>query len=309
MRHEVSSLGHRIDLNLMVLFEAIYRTRSLTLAGRGLGLSQPAMSHALARLRWVFKDPLFVRVPRGVEPTALAEEIAPSVIEGLATIRSGFERKKFDPATSNRSFTIAMGDISESSHLPHVVRGLRLAPGVRVKTVDFPMAQRRSALAEGIADLALANEPPSPPLRHELVGEHGYVTVARRRHPLLRGDTLTLDQFRRAHHLLVMPTGGVRHGEVIERALRSPRVNAEIALQVGSFYPVSTIVSQTDLLATIPPGIAKAMARSAPIRIYEPPIALPKARIYLCWHERYHRDPGNAWLRELYLREVRPLYA
>jgi|SRR5688572_2268539 len=105
-----------------------------------------------------------------------------------------------------------------------------------------------------------------------------------------------------------MPLGGVRHGEVVERALRSPRVKAEIALQAGSFYPVSAIVSQTDLIATIPPGIAKAMALTAPIRIYAPPVTLPRARIYLWWHERYHRDPGNTWLRELYLREVRPLY-
>src|SRR5437868_6894786 len=100
MRHEVSAMGDRIDLNLMVLFEAMYRTRNLTAAGRLLGLSQPAMSHALARLRWTFGDPLFVRIPRGLQPTSLADEIAPALAEGLATIRAGFTRKRFDPRTS-----------------------------------------------------------------------------------------------------------------------------------------------------------------------------------------------------------------
>ena len=304
MKHDVSTFGQRIDLNLMVVFDAVYRTRNLTAAGKGLGLSQPAMSHALSRLRWVFKDPLFVRMQRSLQPTALADDIAPALSEGLSTIRAGFERKTFDPKSSTRVFTIAMADISEVSHLPHVLRGLRDAPHVRIRTVDTPASERRMALAEGQVDLALTNMPAEKPIRDELIGEHGYLTVARKDHPAIR-TKLTLAQFRKAKHLLV---AGTRHGEVIERALRSPNVDVQIVVQVASFYSVASIIGQSDLIATIPPGLARAMAQTAPIRVFEPPIALPKARIYLCWHERYHRDPGNAWLRELYLREVRPLY-
>lgn len=304
MKHEVSALGHRIDLNLMVLFEAIYRMRNLTSAGRSLGLSQPAMSHALSRLRWVFKDPLFVRAPRGLQPTSLADEIAPSLTEGLATIRAGFERKHFDPATSSRIFTIAMADIGEFVHMPHLLRALRATPGVRIRTLDIPAPRRRAALAEGEADLATANTAADRPIRCELIGEHGYKTVVRDDHPLIRSK-LTLGQFRKAKHLLIM---GTRHGEVIERVLRSSAVNADIAAQVGSFLSVAAILPQTDLVATVPSGIARAMAHMSPVRLFEPPIALPKARIYLWLHERYDRDPGNTWLRDLYLREVRPLY-
>src|SRR5258706_2924044 len=165
MRHEVASLGQRIDLNLMVLFDAIYRTRNLTAAGRGVGLSQPAMSHALSRLRWIFKDPLFVRMPRGLRPTPLADEIAPALTEGLAAIRAGFERKPFDPATSQRIFTLAMAELSEFSHLPPVLRALRDAPGVRIRCVDIPTPGRVEALGEGQADFALLSVAPARPVR------------------------------------------------------------------------------------------------------------------------------------------------
>src|SRR5258706_15825286 len=228
MKHEVSALGHRIDLNLMVPFGAIYRMQSLTAAGRALGLSQPAMSHALSRLRLVFRDPLFVRMGRGVQPTALADEIAPSLTEGLATIRAGFERKRFDPATSTRIFTVAMGDLAEFGHLPSLLKSLKEVPGIRLRTVIASQPQRKIDLAEGKLDLALGNDRVERPLRCEVIGEHGYKTVVRRGHPAIRKE-LTLAQFRDARHVLVMPMPGSKHGEVIERALRNPRVRADIA--------------------------------------------------------------------------------
>jgi DNA-binding transcriptional LysR family regulator len=266
------------------------------------------MSHALSRLRWVFKDPLFARGPRGLQPSPFADEIAPSLREGLATIRAGFERKRFDPATSTRIFTLAMGDLSEFSHLPLLLHALRDSPGVRVRTVTLDPPRRRIALAEGEVDLALGNDPGEPPVRSELVGEHGYKTVVRDGHPEIRAR-LTLAQFRKAKHVLVKPVGGARHGEVIEKALRSRQVDADIVAEVGSFFAVASIVPHTDYVATVTPGIARAMARMAPVKVFDPPVALPRARIYLWWHERCDRDPANVWLREIYLREVRPLYA
>jgi len=308
MRQQVNALGRRMDLNLMVVFEAIYRTRNLTAAGEGLGLSQPAMSHALSRLRWTFDDPLFLRLPRGLQPTALADEIAPYVTQGIATIRQGFERKAFDPATSSRLFTIAMSDIGEVAHLPPLLAALGEAPGVRVRTVELPPAEARAALAEGRVDLALAvNLRPAAAFRDALVVEHGYATVARVGHPAIR-SRLTLAQFRRARHLLVMPTGPVVHGEVIERALRARGVEARIAVQVAHFHPVAAIVGRSDLIATVPRGLAETMPRDS-IRVFEPPLALPRVRISLYWHERYDSDPGNAWLRGLYLRTTRPVHA
>lgn len=109
MRSKIDSLGQRVDLNLLVVFDAIHKSRNLTTAGKALGLSQPAMSHALGRLRTTFKDPLFVRLPRGLQPTPLADEILPAVIESLAVIRGSLERKSFEPERSRRIFNIAQG--------------------------------------------------------------------------------------------------------------------------------------------------------------------------------------------------------
>lgn len=308
MKQPVNALERRVDLNLMAVFEAIYRTRNLTVAGAGLGLSQPAMSHALSRLRWTFDDPLFVRLPRGLQPTARADEIAPYVTQGIAIVRQGFERKAFDPATSTRLFTIAMSDIGEVAHLPAALAALAGAPGVRLRTVEMSPPEARAALADGRVDLALAvNLRPAPPFRDALIVEHGYATVARIDHPTIRGR-LTLAQFRKAPHLLVMPTGPVTHGEVVERALRSRRVGARIAVQVAHFHPVAAIVSRSDLVATVPRGLAETMPRDR-IRVFDTPIELPQVRISLYWHERYDRDPGNAWFREIYLRAARAVHA
>lgn len=109
MKSRIDNLGKRIDLNLLITFDAIYRSRNLTAAGRGLGVSQPAMSHALRKLRSTFNDPLFVRLPGGLQPTPLANEVAPALMEGLTVIRGSLERKTFDPAKSSRVFNIGMG--------------------------------------------------------------------------------------------------------------------------------------------------------------------------------------------------------
>jgi len=308
MKQQVKTLERRVDLNLMVVFEAIHRTRNLTAAGQALGLSQPAMSHALSRLRWTFGDPLFVRMPRGVRPTAVADEVAPYVTEGMAIIRRGFEREPFDPATSVRVFTIAMSDIGEVVHLPAVFAALAGAPGVRLRAVDLAAAEARAGLADGRVDIALAvNHRSTPPFHDALVVEHGYATVARIGHPAIR-KRLTLAEFRKARHVLVTPTGPVKHGEIIESALRSRRIDAQIAVQVAHFHSVAAIVAQSDLIATVPRGFAEAMPRDR-IRVFDTPIDLPRVRVSVYWHERYDKDPGNAWLRELYLRVTRAVHA
>jgi DNA-binding transcriptional LysR family regulator len=307
MKLEVGTFGRRVDLNLMVVFEAVYRARNLTAAGEHLGLSQPAMSHALSRLRAIFRDPLFVRRPRGLDPTPLADDVAPALSEGLATIRASFEPRAFDPRTSKRLFTLGMADIGEVVQLPLVIRALGNAPHVRLRTVALSPPQARAALGEGQLDVALSNFPVRMPLHEEILGKPGYATVMRPGHPLAR-SRLTLTLFRQARHLLVRPVAaGVKHGEVIERALRE--IGADIAVQVGHFHPVVAIVAQSDLIATIPWGVAKAMTRTTPLKLFKPPIELPITHLALIWHERYHRDPGNIWIRELFLRQVRPLYA
>jgi len=305
MKSSVNALGQRIDLNLVVIFDAIYRARNLTGAGRGLGLSQPAMSHALARLRAILKDPLFVRLPRGLHPTPLADEMAPALTDGLAMIRGGLERKTFDPASSTRVFRIAMGDIAEVVHLPHVVRELGAsAPHVRLQTLEIPGPRLGDALGEGEVDLGTGNYRLGAGCREAQLYETEYACVVRADHPSIR-SRLTLSQFRNAGHVLVKPKGAAPHGDDIERALSSRPVGGRVAVQVSHFHGVAALITTSDLIATIPGRLAESLKQIASVRVFAPPVALPKIRVSIYWHERFHRDPGNAWLRSVYLKLFR----
>jgi DNA-binding transcriptional LysR family regulator len=302
MKSKIDTLGQRIDLNLLVAFDAIYRSRNLTAAGRGLGLSQSAMSHALARLRSAFKDPLFVRLPRGLQPTPVANEVAPALTEALRMIRGSLERKTFDAAQSTRIFNLAMGDIAEVVQLPHLVHELRSsAPHVRLNTTQITGPRVRDALGAGEVDVATGDYDLGAGCREVRLYEAEYACVLRADHPTI-GARLTLRQFRAAEHILIKPRGPSHHGEVIERALASRKVGARIAVQISHFHGVAALVLSTDLVATVPSRLAESMKRLAGVKVLPPPISLPKIKVSLYWHERFHRDPGNAWLRSIYVK-------
>jgi DNA-binding transcriptional LysR family regulator len=302
MKSRIDSVGQRIDLNLLVVFDAIHKSRNLTAAGKALGLSQPAMSHALGRLRSTFDDPLFVRLPRGLQPTPLASEIAPSVIEGLALIRGTLERKSFDPARSTRVFNIAQGDIAEAVHLPRLSRELRkTAPAVRLHTFEVPGARLRDALGDGEADFATGDYALGAGCRERLLYESEYVCVVRADHPTI-SSRLTLKQFKDLRHVLVNPRGAAQHGAIVERALSRREIGAQIAVEVSHFNGVAALITSSDMVAIIPNRLAETMQQFAKIKVLRPPIPLPKINISLYWHERFHRDPGNMWLRSIYLR-------
>ena len=303
VKSEVPVIGRRVDLNLVVVFDAIYRARNLTAAGRYLALSQPAMSHALGRLRHAFKDPLFVRLPGGLVPTPFAEEIAPALAQALAAIRASFERSGFDPSRSTRIFGIVMSDIGEVVLLPAIAREVaREAPRVQLRTFDMADRELRDALSSGAVDLAVrANFEPGGGLRRAALYDIRYLSVVRADHPILRSRSS--EDFGRARHLLVKPKGRTMgHGEVVQRALTARGVKATIGVQVENFHGVAALLAESDLVATIPAGLAMSLSRIAGVRTFEPPIALPTIKNSLFWHERYQLDAGNAWLRKIVLR-------
>jgi len=300
MKSRIDTLGQRIDLNLLVVFDAIYKSRNLTAAGQGLGLSQPAMSHALGRLRSTFKDPLFVRLPRGLQPTPLANEVAPALIEGLGIIRGSLDRKGFDPAKSRRVFHVAQGDIAEVVHLPLLIREVRRsAPQVRLHTTEIPGPRLGEALGDGEVDIATGDYELGGGCRQSSLYEANYACVLRADHPTIRSK-LTLRQFKDAEHILVNPKAAARHGEVIERALTRRDVAARIGVEVSHFHGVAALITSSDMIATIPSRLAESLSRLANVKVLPPPIALPKFTVSLYWHERFHRDLGNIWLRNIY---------
>jgi DNA-binding transcriptional LysR family regulator len=307
MAFMMNALGRRIDLNLVVAFEAIYRCRNLTLAGRDIGLTQSAMSHALSRLRTSFADPLFVRSAGALRPTPVAEDIAPAFVEGIASIRAGFDRRHFEPATSVRTFMLAMGGLGEALVLPRIAANAReQAPHVTFSTREVPVGELRDALADGAVDAALGiNERLGAGCREMAINEGSYACLVRADHPKIR-SRLTLRHFRECGHLLVKQEASSHHGAAVERALRQRSLGARVALQVSSFQSVGPLLTQSDLIAIVPIGLAKMLAPRWGLRRLEPPIALPRYTLSLYWHERYHRDPGNIWLRGLFLPAVAP---
>jgi DNA-binding transcriptional LysR family regulator len=305
VKSKLDNRPHRVDLNLLVVFEAIYKSRNLTAAGRTLGLSQPAMSHALGRLRTLFRDPLFVRLPRGLQPTPVADDLAPAVIEGLRGIRGGLERPTFDPRTSTRVFRIAMGDVAEWVHLPQIFSSVRAsAPHVRLHTTQIPGPMLRDTLGDGRVDLATGDYDLGSRCRSILLYESAYACVLRADHPDIR-SSISLKQFKAAEHVVVFPDSAFHHGQTVERAFDKHGIDDRIAVQIAHFHAVIPLVTSSNLIATIPARLAQAMQRFVPIRVVPPPVSLPRIRVYLYWHERFHRDPGNEWLRGLYVSLLR----
>jgi DNA-binding transcriptional LysR family regulator len=295
----MNSGGKRIDLNLLVVFEAIYGKRNLTAAGETLGLSQPAMSHALSRLRQLYEDALFVRLPRGLHPTPYAEKLARSVATGLDAIRGTLARLEFEPRASTRVFRLAMTDIGEQVFLPALTRHLSAAaPGVSVQTVQIPVKDLEKTMASGDVDLALGF---IPQLRtgfyQQRLFRDSYASVARAEHPQIRGS-LTLQQYRQAGHALVF-SAGTGHGQVIERVLQRKDVRGRVALRITHFLALPAIVASTDLIATLPKNLAVSFAAFPKIRIFTPPVDFPAFDVKQYWHERFHREPGHRWLRGL----------
>lgn len=286
-----------VDLNLLRVFEAIARERSVTAAASVLGLSQPAVSNALARLRKRVGDPLFTRTPEGMQPTALAKEVAGPIRQALGLIDATLDRDRgFDPAVSDRTFRVHMSDIGEMVFLPPLMERLGLeAPQVRIETAALPEAEIADALASGGLDVAIGFLPGlGAPLRSSALFRDRYLVLVRRDHPRI-GERLTRRAFAEARHCLVQSIGSGH--AVIEEALRAHGLERRIALRVRHFTVVPMILARTDLVVSVPSQVAPVFAGLGRFRALPLPVAVAPAEVRLYWHERASVDPGNRWLR------------
>lgn len=286
------------DLNLLRVFDAVLRERSVTGAASRLGLTQPAVSNALARLRRTFDDPLFMRTPRGMDPTPFAQTLADPVHQALGLIEGALaQRAGFDPAGTTRSFRFYMSDIGEIFFLPPLVERVRkVAPGVRIETIALALEDIPTALATGELDIAMGFLPAlPPPVRSRRLFLDPYVCMMRVDHPRI-GATLTRREFVAASHVLVSSMGSGHR--VIEEALEKHGITRRIALRVPHFTVLPMVLERTDLLLTIPLRIARALEKQGRLKALKLPVPIPAADIGLHWHERVERDPGNRWVRE-----------
>ncbi|MBN3750091.1 LysR family transcriptional regulator [Burkholderia sp. Se-20373] len=295
----MTSVDH-LDLNLLRVFQAIVEERSLTKAGERLALSQPAVSYSLGRLRTLFDDPLFVRTRAGMQPTPVALELAGIVGKALDMVRVALRyAERFDPATSTRTFRLSLSDAGEMAYLPAICQALReRAPRVTLSVQPLPVEEIEEALRASRLDFAIGNLPElMPRTRHQTLFEETYVCMTGRRRGVPSGAALSLEQFVRAAHINVKSVEHSHHA--LDDALRAQGVGRNIALEVPHFVALPSVLSVTDLYATLPKRLAQILNRDNAFRLYELPVTLLPAPVTMHWHEHFHEDEGNAWMRTL----------
>jgi DNA-binding transcriptional LysR family regulator len=291
---------HEIDLNLLVVFNQLLAERRVSKVADKLGISQPAVSNALARLRRVFGDELFLRTQRGMEPTPFADQLAESVGYALATIHSGInQRASFEPATAERAFTIGITDIGEIYFLPALIERLkREAPGVTLSTVRNTAVNVRDELESGKVDLAIGLLPQlKGGFFQRRLFTQSYVCLMRRGHTLAK-RRLSLAEYSAAEHLVVV-SEGTGHGKVDE-LLRRSGVARRVRLTVPHYVSVGHILQGSDLIATVPERLAARLVEPFGLVTVPHPAKLPAIAINVFWHAKYHRAPANGWLRGLF---------
>lgn len=288
----------RIDLNLLVVLDAIYGEGGITRAAEKLHLTQPAISHSLGRLRLLFGDPLFVREGRAMVPTPLARNLIDPVrhaLRGLETTLNKLER--FDPATTQKRFTVAVRDVFEATVLPPLLAQVgRGAPSVDIAAVQVERRELEAELAAGTLDCALdVLLPLSEQVRRRKITLDRLVVVARRNHPAVRRG-LNLATYLKQHHVLVSSR---RSGPGLEDVeLSRQGLSRRIRLRCQHYFAACRVVSQTDLLLTMPGHYARVANRQFGNRILALPFDMPPLDAYLYWHASVDQEPANRWLRE-----------
>jgi DNA-binding transcriptional LysR family regulator len=285
-----------IDIRLLAVFDEIYKTRSVTAAAEALGLGQPAVSVALSKLRHHFGDPLFVRTSSGMEPTPFSEGLVRpvrAVLDALEQVLG--HRSEFEPASSDRSFRICMTDISQLALLPKLWKRLRAtAPGVRIAVSPLSTDTARM-LESGEADLALGFIPQlEAGFYQQLLFRQNFVCMVAADHPRIT-DALSLAQFEAEDHAVISSSGSAP--AIVEREITRQRIKRRVALKIPNFLGAAFVIEHTDLLVTIPQRLGDVLQGRGAFRIFPVPFELPQYEVKQHWHERYHQDEGNRWLR------------
>jgi DNA-binding transcriptional LysR family regulator len=296
-----------LDLQHLKILHMLLAERSLTRAAASLDLTQPAISKTLARLRTYFGDPLFVRVGMRMEPTPKAMELAEpvkAILDRMRDLRVGHEN--FDPATSERTFSLFMIDAAVVQLLPPLLNHLRdHAPGVHVQAVRCEVQNLELWLESGLVDFAIGVFPSlEHGIRRHPLWIETFVSVVRDDHPR-QAQLASADRFVREKHALVSATGTGHGHQNAERILEDAIPSHNIVCRVPMFSAAALVAKHSDCVATLPRTVGMTMAKDLSLHLFECPIALPRLEIAQYWHERYHRDPGNRWLREV----IRELFA
>lgn len=286
------------DLNLLTVFEAVFRHGSVTRAAAHVGLTQSALSSALGRLRKQFDDPLFVNTRSGMLPTPRALELAPPLMEALTMVRNAMiSRGAFDPHSSTRSLRVCMSDVGEMVLLPGLMRHLQThSPSMHLETTQLASSELAVRLETSDIDLAIGYLPQLPEkLRRARLFQEHYVCMTRHDHPAGRNAAITAAEYLAARHILIASMGSGH--QVLEHTLAERGMHDRVALRVPHFVVVPLIVAGTDLIVSLPSRAAEAASHLVKVKVHPLPIPIPSFDVMIYWHERVDNDPANHWMR------------
>ncbi|UOV16774.1 LysR substrate-binding domain-containing protein [Pantoea agglomerans] len=289
----------KYDLNLLPVLLVMMEERNVTRAAERLGITQPALSNALNRLRETLNDPLFIRERYGMRPTPKAEQLAQVVGAALSSIdKVILGQQDFDPLYATRLFTLAPNSYVEFIMMPAIVARLRsCAPGIRLRLTPFGNDVTETGVISGNTDMVLGRivEPPDNLVVQHLMNE-GLACVIRADHPLV-GENLSAEQYEQLKHVNVLPPGRMRAG--LYQALEQRGLRRQVAVSVTHFLAVPEMIAVTDYCATLPRLICQHLSRDQRLRIIPAPVDLGTFPVEMGWHARYRDDPAHRWFRTL----------
>ena len=303
-----------LDLNLIRVFDALMQERSVTRAGERIGLSQPAVSAALNRLRYAFNDQLFIRRGNEMAPTPRAEALAEPARAALAQIgRMAHSGRRFDPMAIERTFTLSGPDFFSTYFVPDLIaRMMAVAPRMSLRFFDTSHGDFIRLLTEDAIDLALERPARCPDwISASMIFHAPMKVVAAKGHRRLEeagirpGDLIPLGVYCELAHALRAIDGSMRG--VLDEALAAAGMKRRVVLALPHFQAVARAVAVSDLVASLPAQIAMATARALPLDIFDPPVAMADDTVHMYWHSRHDDDPEHCWLREQVLATVREL--
>lgn len=288
-----------LDLNLLAVLDAVLVERNVTRAARRLGLSQPAVSNALARLRERLGDPLVVRTAHGIVPTEFALRIAGPVRQALALLNDAVtSNAPFAPQGLTRTFTLAMTDYAQFVLLAGLLRSVEPeAPGIQLRVVPWPGERARALLEQGDLDVAVGHMGQVPQGLHaEALFDDRFVCIVRRGHPAV-GRSLPLRVYTELAHVVVAPDGRTAPGSV-DRTLAALGLERKVGLYVPSFLMVPPVVASTDMVAALGERVARPLSKLHGLRLLPPPVRTEPRTFYLLWHARTNDAQAHRWLRD-----------
>ena len=287
------------DLNLFIAFDVIYTEKNLTKSGQVLGITQPAVSNALARLRDLFNDELFIRTSRGMIPTPVANQLIGDIRNALSLIQNTISvSEKFDPSTAEMTFKISIGDTSEYRLLPLLIKQLaEIAPKVKVETYLTARKDAPRELASGAIDFSI--DPPlqsDQHLKHEKIYQEDYVMIVREDHPILKKQKITIEDYLDLSHIHISNRKtGMGH---VDMTLYKLGLTRDIYLRAQHFLVAPYIVEQSDMAITTTKGFA--VDRNLAWR--ELPFHIDPLVLHLYWHENNDNESSSKWMRDLMLK-------